>query len=114
VDAAAIFANPSFDNGTEPDTVARNQSDQEAYVGLQTTVSWTTNEPSTTVVVLTPEGGGSEKRGGIQSFVKSHSVGVSGNGQINIQSTDLAGNTTTRNGGTIAKKAPAGAPAETE
>lgn len=114
VDASAIFAATNFLDGSEPDVAGPEiKSIRKKVSGSKVTLSWTTNEPSTSVVALAPQGGGRERRGGNQSFVKSHSVVVSGLSDgttygITVESTDLAGNTSRKSGGTVVEESSCG------
>lgn len=106
IDAAAVFADKRLKAGQELDVDAPViKSVKVTTSGSQATVQWQTEEPGTSTVVFQREGGGASKTATRLSYKHSHRVKVRGLSEgtyrVTVRSTDLAGNTATRQGPTV-------------
>lgn len=106
IDAAQVFGDTRLNKGDELDQTAPAITSIKVSVsGSQATVQWATDEPSTSAVLFQREGGGKDKAASRLSYTRSHRIKVNGLSEgtyrVTIRGTDLAGNTSSRQGPTV-------------
>jgi subtilisin family serine protease len=110
LDALQVFQDPALTAVPDSDQTGPTIRNVKVTTsGGKATIRWSTSEPSMSGVILQPIGGGTEKRASQKSYVRSHSITMSGlrgdEYRVTVLSTDLAGNTTTERGPDIALEA---------